>query len=179
MNRKKINNVIVILIILAVLCCCIILCPGLSWAQVLDWEEGGRFEKGGNEGISGFFGWLALLFFIIANLYTPSKWIIKHKVIHDTQVLKKNLRNLFHVHIQCNVLMFIFALIHAHNASQGNIFLVLAMIIFAWLIVGGSLMKSKLNMHKDFRKYVQILHTQQILFWVAIVLLFVGHALMG
>lgn len=164
--------------ILAMLCF-IVLCPDSSWAQVIELEGWGEFEKSGSEGWSVFSGYLALLLFIIGNLYTPAKWVIKHRVSRDAQILKNNLKKLFKIHVQCNIWMFIFALIHMFTVSQGNIFLVLAMLVLAWLIVGGHLMQSKISMHKDFRKYMKILHAQQVLFGLVIVLLLIGHASLG
>lgn len=136
-------------------------------------------EKDGREGLSAFFGYLALIFFILANLYTPAKWIVKHKLVQDVQVLRKKLKTLFQIHVQCNIMMFIFAIIHAHYSSQINFFLVVPMLIFAWLIFGGAFMMTRLRMHKEFREYVRMLHAQQYLFWVAIVFLIIGHIIIG
>ncbi len=165
-------------IALSILYGLVLVYPESAWAQVIDWEDVGQFEKSGNEGLSGFFGYLALIFFIIANIYTPAKWVIKHNFIQDTQALKKNLPRLFNIHVQCNVVMFILAVIHAYNASQGNVFLVAAMLIFAWLIFGGTLMQSEIRLHKDLKKYLRILHAQQLLFGAAIILLVFGHVLL-
>lgn len=152
----------------------------LSWAEAPD--GGGIFGGGGglgnNDGLRKIFGYLALIFFIIANLYTPAKWLLKN-LIYGRDFLKKNMGDMLKTHIKCNIAMYIFAVIHMFNADNGNILLYIAMFIMAWLTIGGFLMRTKFDINKDVRKHARLLHAQKNLFWLSIILLLWGHAIVG
>jgi len=100
-------------------------------------------------------------------------------LIYGRDFLKKNMGDMLKTHIKCNIAMYIFAVIHLSNADNGNILLYLAMFIMAWLTIGGFLMRTKFDIHKDVRKHARLLHAQKNLFWLSIILLLWGHALVG
>lgn len=83
--------------------------------------------------------------------------------------------DLLKAHIKCNIIGFIFGIFHMFLEFQSNWMLYASMVIMAWLTFAGFLMRSKIDIHRDVRKYVRLLHSQVIIFWIMVLMLIVGH----
>ncbi len=137
-------------------------------------ESWTKMEKNGNESASIIFGNLALLCFIIGNIYTPAKFLARKNSLVNRDA-KKSLAGLLNVHIVFNMACFILTVIHSHYAGATSVFLILSLVLMTCLVIGGSFLKYMPK--KDFSKRLYLIHTQQTLFGVTIFLLVLGHIL--
>lgn len=126
------------------------------------------------EGVSSFFGLVAAILFIVANAYYPARLIAnkfrpwpKHVAIFFRRYLK--------AHITLNMVAFLAVTIHGHYAEESNIFLAGCFIVTVFLTVEGLLMYYRLV--PGIQKHLRMLHTQQALFVVWILLIVIGHSI--
>jgi len=139
----------------------------LSWADENEaWTE--IEKKGGNETWAGIFGNLGLLFFLIGNVYTPAKLLST-----GNPALKEKLSEFLKFHVIFNVAAFACICLHALMAEAMNIPLIISLFLLIWLIVGGSMLKSQSG--PGMKRSLHLLHTQQALFGIMILLLIIGH----
>ena len=73
-----------------------------------------------------------------------------------------------------NVVAFILMTIHAHYTDDRNLFLYGSLLVTVWLTLAGLLMRSK-KFSNDTKKQMRLIHTQQMVFVVWILLLMIGH----
>ncbi len=126
-----------------------------------------------SEGISDFFGFVCLLLFVFANAYYPARLIANQyrPWPKDIAIFFKKYLDL---HMSINIIAFIAMSIHAHFSDERNIFLYASLLVTVWLTFAGILMRSK-SFSSDTKKQMRIIHTQQIIFLVWLVLLIFGH----
>jgi hypothetical protein len=126
-----------------------------------------------NEGISDFFGFVSLLLFVFANAYYPARLIANQyrPWPRDIAIFFKKYLDL---HMWINVVAFLAMTIHAHFSDERNLFLYASLLVTVWLTIAGILMRSK-HFSSDTKKQMRLIHTQQTVFLVWLVLLIVGH----
>jgi hypothetical protein len=128
------------------------------------------------EEVSSFFGFAAGILFIVANAYYPARLIAREfKPLPKAVVLffKKYLK----AHIWMNEIAFFAMIIHCHySESEGtNIFLDGLYIVTVFLTVEGLVMHYRLIPGEQ--KLLRMIHAQQLLFVVWIVLIVLGHSI--
>jgi phosphatidylserine synthase len=125
------------------------------------------------EGISDFFGFVSLLLFVFANAYYPARLIANQYKPwpRDIAIFFKKYLDL---HMWINVVAFVTMSIHAHFSDERNLFLYASLLVTVWLTFAGILMRSK-SFSSDTKKQMRLIHTQQTVFLVWLVLLIVGH----
>jgi hypothetical protein len=125
------------------------------------------------EAISDFFGIVSLLLFVFANAYYPARLIANQfrPWPRDVAIFFKKYLDL---HMNINIVAFIAMTIHAYFSDERNIFLYASLFVTVWLTLAGILMRSK-TFNSDTKKQMRLIHTQQTIFLVWIVLLLVGH----
>lgn len=125
------------------------------------------------EGISDFFGIVSLVLFVFANAYYPARLIANQfkPWPRDVAIFFKKYLDL---HMNINIIAFIAMTIHAHFSDERNIFLYASLLVTVWLTLAGMLMRSK-SFSSDTKKQMRLIHTQQTVFLVWLVLLIVGH----
>lgn len=126
------------------------------------------------EQISNFFGLTSALLFIAANAYYPAK-LLARKFTHYTKETALFFRKYMKAHITLNLVAFLALVIHAHYAEERNIFLTGSFIVSIILTVEGLLMHYRLV--PGMQRHLRLLHTQQLLFTIWILLIIIGHAL--
>ncbi len=125
------------------------------------------------EGISDFFGIVSLVLFVFANAYYPARLIANQfkPWPRDVAIFFKKYLDL---HMNINIVAFIAMTIHAHFSDERNIFLYASLLVTVWLTLAGMLMRSK-SFSGDTKKQMRLIHTQQTVFLVWLLLLIVGH----
>ena len=73
-----------------------------------------------------------------------------------------------------NIIAFVAMTIHAHFSDERNLFLYASLLVTVWLTMAGILMRSK-KFSSDTKKQMRLIHTQQTVFLVWLVLLLLGH----
>ena len=126
-----------------------------------------------SEGISDFFGIISLVLFVFANAYYPARLIANQfkPWPRDVAIFFKKYLDL---HMNINIVAFVAMTIHAHFSDERNIFLYASLLVTVWLTLAGMLMRSK-SFSSDTKKQMRLIHTQQTVFLVWLVLLIVGH----
>ena len=66
--------------------------------------------------------------------------------------------------------------VHAHFTEDRNIFLYASLLVTVWLTFAGILMRSK-QFTSDTKKQMRLIHTQQTVFFVWLILLILGHVI--
>ena len=125
------------------------------------------------EGISDFFGIVSLLLFVFANAYYPAR-LIANQYRPWPRGIAIFFKKYLDLHMSINIIAFIAMTIHAHYSDDRNIFLYASLLVTVWLTFAGILMRSK-SFSSDTKKQMRLIHTQQTVFLVWLVLLFLGH----
>jgi hypothetical protein len=136
---------------------------------MLFWDKSREMEE-----VSSFFGFAAAILFIVANAYYPARLIAREfKPLPKAVVLffKKYLK----AHIWMNEVAFFAMVIHCHYAEEMNIFLVGTYIVTIFLTIEGLVMHYRLIPGEQ--KLLRMIHAQQVLFAVWIVLIVLGHSI--
>ena len=126
------------------------------------------------ETISNFFGLAAAVLFIVANAYYPARVIARNLTVW-TSATSLFFRRYLKAHITLNLLAFLALIVHGHWAEERNFVLTASFIVSVALTLEGVLMHYRMvpGMHKHLR----LLHAQQTLFVVWVVLIVMGHSL--
>jgi len=139
---------------------------GLS-IVILFWDQNRN-----SEGVSSFFAYVAAIFFLVANAYYPARIIArKFKPLPKTVVVF--FRKYLKAHVWMNLVAFVAMMIHCHYSEEANILLAATYLVTLFLTVEGIVMHYRLIPGEQ--KLLRMLHTQQALFVVWIVLIFLGH----
>lgn len=128
----------------------------------------------GMEEVSSFFGYAAAMLFIVANAYYPARLISrKFRPLPKSVLLffKKYLA----AHIWMNEVAFLAMIVHCRYSEEGNIFLTGCYIVTVFLTIEGLVMHYR--MAPGSQKLLRMLHTQQTLFVVWVVLIVLGHSI--
>ena len=120
-------------------------------------------------------GTIAAVLFIIANAYYPAKVIAKHYIAESGESVLF-FENYMKVHMPLNLLGLLAVLFHGHFADESNITLQVAILVTISLAVIGALMSY--HVPKTEGGYLSLLRSQQILFFVWIALIFIGHSML-
>ncbi|HIJ81802.1 MAG TPA: hypothetical protein HPP76_08850 [Desulfuromonadales bacterium] len=126
------------------------------------------------EQVSEMCGVLSMLLFLSANAYYPARLIannFKPWSRETTHFFKKYLD----VHMLLNLLGLFTLTLHGHYApaDERNIILSGAFVLTVWLVFAGILMRY--NVFHSMKKQMRLIHTQQTLFFVWLVLIILGH----
>jgi hypothetical protein len=126
------------------------------------------------ESISNFCGRASAVLFIVANAYYPARIIARNLTIwtSETALFFRRYRK---AHITLNLIAFLALIVHAHWAEERNFVLTASFIVSVILTAEGVLMHYRMvpGMHK----HLCLLHAQQALFVLWVVLIVWGHSL--
>ena len=129
--------------------------------QNREWEEG-----------SSFFAYVAAILFFVANLYYPAR-LISREFKPLPKMVVTFFRKYLKAHIWMNLIAFAAMIIHCHYSEELNIFLVGTYIVTVFLTIEGLVMHYRLIPGEQ--KLLRMIHTQQTLFVVWVVVIFLGH----
>jgi hypothetical protein len=124
------------------------------------------------EEVSDFCGVVAAILFVIANAYYPAKviaWKFRPWPKEVSVFFKKYLK----AHIYINIIAFMVVTLHGHFAEERPILLELLYLVTIFLTVEGMLMYYRVI--PGMQKRLRMLHTQQTLFVVWVLLIIIGH----
>ena len=124
------------------------------------------------EAFSNFCGLTAALLFIVANAYYPAR-LIARKFKPWSQETVLFFRRYLKAHITLNLVALLVLILHGHYAEERNIFLTLSFIASVVLTIEGMLMHYRVV--PSMQRNLRLLHTQQALFTIWVVLIVVGH----
>ena len=125
------------------------------------------------EEVSSFCGVVGAILFIVANAYYPARLIAK-KFRPWPKEVAVFFRKYLKAHISLNLVAFLAVTLHGHFAEEKNIFLELCYLVTIFLTVEGLLMHYRVI--PGMQKRLRMLHTQQTLFVVWILLIVIGHS---
>ena len=128
----------------------------------------------GQEGLSEFFGVLALGLFIAGNAYYPARQLAR-RFTAWTQETARFFRKYLKVHMALNLGALPALLGHAYFAEESNPILWAAFLSTFWLTGVGLMMHYKIP--PGMGRQLRLLHSQQVVFVVWLVLILLGHML--
>ncbi|MBF0328591.1 MAG: hypothetical protein HQL10_05500 [Nitrospirae bacterium] len=129
-------------------------------------------QLGEMEAVSNFCARVSAVLFIIANAYYPAR-VIARKFTTWTSETTLFFRRYMKAHITLNLIAFLALIVHAHWAEERNFILTSSAIVTVILTIEGVLMHFRVM--PDSRKHLRLLHTQQALVILWIVLIVAGH----
>jgi len=118
-------------------------------------------------------GILSLLLFVVANVYYPAR-LIAGQFRPWPREIAIFFKKYLDLHILLNLIAFILMTIHAHFTDGRNFFLYATLFVTVWLTFAGILMRSR-YFASDTKKQMRMIHTQQVIFYVWLLLLVAGH----
>ncbi|MEI6666957.1 MAG: hypothetical protein WCP29_02290 [Acidobacteriota bacterium] len=126
------------------------------------------------ERLSSIMGYVSAFLFIVANAYYPARVIARRfRPMPDSVI--EFFKKYLDVHIWMNEVAFVAMAVHAHYADDKNIVLTALGIVTLFLTVEGLVMHYRL-IPAD-KKLLRLLHNQQILFVVWVLLIIIGHSM--
>ena len=125
-----------------------------------------------SEWMGKIIGIASLLLFVVANAYYPARLIANQyrPWSMDVAILFKKYSD---IHMWLNVIAFMLMALQAYITDDSNIFFYASILVSVWLAVAGLLKRSR-RFSRDTRKQMRLLHTQQTIFVVWLVLLLWG-----
>ena len=135
----------------------------LFFDQSREWEE-----------VSSFFAYIAAILFLVANAYYPAR-LISREFKPLPKMVVVFFRKYLKAHIWLNLIAFVAMIIHCHYSEELNIFLVGTYIVTVFLTIEGIVMHYRLIPGEQ--KLLRMIHAQQLLFVVWIVLIVLGHSI--
>ena len=135
----------------------------LFFDQSREWEE-----------VSSFFAYIAAILFLVANAYYPAR-LISREFKPLPKMVVTFFRKYLKAHIWMNLVAFLAMMIHCRYSDEGNIFLTGCYIVTVYLTIEGLVMYYRLIPGEA--KLLRMLHTQQVLFAVWILLILLGHSI--
>ena len=124
------------------------------------------------EELRDFWGWVSLILFIIGSIYVVMRGLIRKNKNKFAKMFKINKWLIIH---EWTAVFFTFAvLIHWYYSDRGNNFLHLSLFIIGWLFLAGITLRSRV-IKGQAQKNLRLLHAQQFLFYLLIILLIIGH----
>ena len=134
---------------------------------ILFFDRNREWESG-----SSFFAYIAAILFLVANLYYPARLISR-----EFKPLPKPVVAFFRKYLKAHIWMNLFAfgamVIHCHYAEENNFFLFATYIVTLFLTIEGIVMHYR--MIPGEQKLLRMIHAQQLLFVVWVVVIFLGH----
>jgi hypothetical protein len=126
------------------------------------------------EEVSSFFGYAGALLFMVANAYYPAR-ILSRKFRPVPKPVLLFLKKYLAAHIWMNEVAFLAMIVHCRYSEEGNIFLIGCYIVTVFLTIEGLVMHYR--MVPGSQRLLRLLHTQQTLFVVWVVLIILGHSI--
>ena len=126
------------------------------------------------EGLSSVTGYVSAFLFIVANAYYPARIIARRfKPVPKSVILffKKYLE----MHVWMNEVAFFAMMVHCHYSDEGNIALTALYVVTIFLTVEGIVMHYRLIPSEQ--KLLRMLHAQQVLFVIWVLLIIIGHSI--
>ncbi|KPJ99419.1 MAG: hypothetical protein AMK71_09825 [Nitrospira bacterium SG8_35_4] len=122
-------------------------------------------------------GIMAAFLFIIANAYYPAKLIAKRFRPWPME-MRRFFKQYLQVHVTLNLIAFLLVILHGHyaEADEKNIILQITLVLTLWLTIAGVLMYYQIP-HGMNKRYLRLVHTQQIVFALWLILIIAGHSL--
>ena len=127
---------------------------------------------GNGEWLGEITGILSLLLFVVANVYYPTR-LIANRYRPWPRDIAIFFKKYLDIHMWLNVIAFVLMSLQAYITNDSNIFLYASILVTVWLTVAGLLKRSR-RFSRDTRKQMRLLHTQQTIFVVWLVLLLWG-----
>ena len=128
------------------------------------------------EELSEFCGMVSMVLFLSANAYYPARLIANNfkPWSRNTSVFFKKYLD---IHMLLNILALLTLTIHGHyaQADERNIILSASFALTVWLVFAGVLMRY--NVFHSMKKQMRLIHTQQTLFVVWVILIILGHSI--
>ena len=128
------------------------------------------------EELSELCGMLSMILFVSANAYYPARLIANNfkPWSRNTSVFFKKYLD---IHMLLNILALLTLTIHGHyaRADERNIILSASFALTVWLVFAGVLMRY--NVFHSMKKQMRLIHTQQTLFVVWVILIILGHSI--
>ncbi|MEI7635822.1 MAG: hypothetical protein WCJ37_00825 [Syntrophus sp. (in: bacteria)] len=134
---------------------------------ILFWDQSRNLEE-----VSSFFAYVSAILFAVANAYYPAR-LISREFKPLPKMVVAFFRKYLKVHIWMNLVAFVAMIIHCHYSEELNIFLVGTYIVTFFLTIEGIVMHYRLIPGEQ--KLLRMIHAQQVLFVVWVVLIFLGH----
>ncbi len=125
-----------------------------------------------SEWIGKIIGIASLLLFVVANAYYPAR-LIANQYRPWSMDIALVFKKYSDIHMWLNVIAFMLMSLQAYITNDSNIFLYASILVTVWLTVAGLLKRSR-RFSRDTRKQMRLLHTQQTIFVVWLVLLLWG-----
>jgi len=122
-----------------------------------------------------FLGTVGAFFFIVANAYYPAK-VIARNYLPRSRDVGKFFKRYLKIHTLFNLLGLWVVLFHGHFADERNIILQASILVTLWLMIVGMLMHYRFPSGSI--RQLRLLHTQQLIFFVWIALITVGHGVL-
>lgn len=120
-------------------------------------------------------GTLCALLFIVANAYYPAK-VITRQFLGQSKEIAQFFQSYLKLHILLNLLGLWVLFFHGHYADERNIILQMSFLVTIWLCVVGGMMYFK-RPYKFYRE-MKLVHSQQLMFYIWIVLIIWGHSIL-
>jgi hypothetical protein len=122
-----------------------------------------------SELIVKFTGIASLLLFVLANAYYPAR-LIANRFRPWSEEVVLFFKKYLDIHMWMNVMAFALMTINAYLSNDRTIFIYASLLVTIWLTLAGVLKRSK-KISGDTHKQTRLLHTQQTIFVVWLVLL--------
>jgi hypothetical protein len=136
---------------------------------LLFWDNSRPIEE-----VSSVSGFVSGVLFIVANAYYPAR-IIARQFRPVPKSVVSFFKKYLEMHIWMNEVAFFAMIVHCHYSDEGNIFLTGLYVVTIFLTLEGLVMHYRLLPGEQ--KLLRMLHTQQILFVVWVLLIVVGHSI--
>jgi len=126
------------------------------------------------EELSSVAGYISGVLFIVANAYYPARLISKQfKPVPKPVVLF--FQKYLDLHVWMNEVALFAMMVHCHYSEEGNLALTALYVVTVFLSVEGVVMHYRLIPSEQ--KLLRMLHAQQVLFVVWILLIIIGHVI--
>jgi hypothetical protein len=128
------------------------------------------------EEVSELCGMLSMVLFVSANAYYPAR-LIANKFKPWSRETTRFFKKYLDIHMLLNLLALLTLTLHGHYApaDERNIILSASFVLTVWLVFAGILMRY--NVFHSMKKQMRLIHTQQTLFVVWLILILLGHSI--
>jgi hypothetical protein len=125
------------------------------------------------EEVSSFCGIVGAILFTVANAYYPARLIAK-KFKPWPKEITVFFRKYLKAHIYMNMIAFVAVTLHGHFAEERPVLLEVCYLVTVFLTAEGLLMYYRVV--PSMQKKLRMLHTQQTMFVVWVILIVLGHS---
>jgi len=114
----------------------------------------------------------SLMLFVVANAYYPVRLIVNQFRFCPGEIATF-LERYLDIHMWLNVMAFALITVNAYFTEERNITLYASLLVTVWLTLSGILMRTR-RFSRNIRKQKKLLHSQQTVFVVWLLLLLFG-----